>query len=71
MKKNARKFRLLSRMIDLSMFNSVTIDGEVIAFWGEFNGDVAYFLDSNRFRSHMSPAGKIVFSRSNLLIFLS
>lgn len=71
MKENARKFRLLSRLIDLSMFNSVTIDGDGIAFWGEFNGDVAYFLDSHRFRSHVSSSGKIVFSRSNLLIFLS
>ena len=71
MKENVRKFRLFSRRIDLGVFTNVTIDGEVIAFWGKFSSEVAHFLDSNKFRSHVSPAGKIVFSRSNLLIFLS
>lgn len=71
MKENVRKFRLLSRRIDLGVFNSVVIDGEVIAFWGKFNSEVACFLDSMRFRSRVSPSGNIVFTRSNLLIFLS
>ena len=71
MKENARKFRLLSRRIDLGVFTNVTIDGEVIAFWGKFSSEVAYFLDSMKFRSRVSPSGNIVFSRSNLLIFLS
>lgn len=31
MKEDARKIRLLPRRLDLSMFNSVTIDGDEIA----------------------------------------
>ena len=71
MKENARKFRLLSRRFDLGVFESVTINDEMIVFCGKFSSEVARFLDSMKFKSWVSTSGNIVFSRSNLLIILS